>query len=196
MKVPKDIDDTVDELVPGHLRIPRRLRWVLLIDSLLHLAGEQVDVGQCLAFEHQPGDGQIVRIGIVLGHAPDGGAKYEQRRDRRFWMIIGRPFGLIQCLPHRSSDRHLGRLALVHPHMLTWRCQNEPQGPACLVRKGAMPDMEATCDVFLALLSLDAGNSAFIISLEQPRKIAGTTPKAVLEGAAARIPWQEGLFEL
>jgi hypothetical protein len=79
--------------------------------------------------------------------------------------------------------------------MLARRCQKELQGSACLVRKGAMADMEVTRDVFLVLLSLGTESPAFT-SLEQLRKIAGITSKAMLEGAAARTPRQEGLFEL
>jgi DNA polymerase III epsilon subunit-like protein len=62
-------------------------------------------------------------------------------------------------------------------------------------RHRAMPDVEATRDVFLALLRLGVENTAFT-SLTQSQKIAGVTPKAVLEGVQARVPRQEGLFEL
>jgi DNA polymerase-3 subunit epsilon len=60
-------------------------------------------------------------------------------------------------------------------------------------RHRAMPDVEATRDVFLALLRLGAESTAFT-SLPQLQKIAGVTPKAVLEDAQARAPRQEGLF--
>jgi len=62
-------------------------------------------------------------------------------------------------------------------------------------RHRAMPDVEATRDVFLALLHLGTESTAFA-SLTQLQKIAGVTPKAVLEDEQARAPRQEGLFEL
>jgi len=62
-------------------------------------------------------------------------------------------------------------------------------------RHRAMPDVEATRDVFLALLRL-ADESAAFTSLTQLQKIAEITPKAVLEDAQARAPRQGSLFEL
>ena len=62
-------------------------------------------------------------------------------------------------------------------------------------RHRAMPDVEATRDVFLALLRLGVQSTAFT-RLTQLQKIAGITPKAVLEDVQARAPRQEGLFEL
>lgn len=62
-------------------------------------------------------------------------------------------------------------------------------------RHRAMPDVEATRDVFLALLRLGAESRAFA-TLARLQEIAGITPKAVLEDARARAPRQEELFEL
>jgi DNA polymerase-3 subunit epsilon len=62
-------------------------------------------------------------------------------------------------------------------------------------RHRAMPDVEATRDVFLALLRLGAESGAFA-TLARLQGIAGITPKAVLEDARARAPRQEELFEL
>ena len=62
-------------------------------------------------------------------------------------------------------------------------------------RHRAMPDVEATRDVFLALLRLGAESTA-INSLIQLRKIAEIIPKAVIEDEKARAPRQEGLFDL
>jgi DNA polymerase-3 subunit epsilon len=62
-------------------------------------------------------------------------------------------------------------------------------------RHRAMPDVEATRDVFLALLRLGDQSTAFT-SLTQLQKTAGVTPKAVREDELARAPRQEGLFEL
>jgi DNA polymerase III subunit epsilon len=60
-------------------------------------------------------------------------------------------------------------------------------------RHRAMPDVEATRDVFLALLRLGAARSV-LSSLTQLRRVAEVTPKAVLEDAQALAPRQEGLF--
>ena len=62
-------------------------------------------------------------------------------------------------------------------------------------RHRAMPDVEATRDVFLALLRQGSESGAFT-SLAKLQQIAGITPKAVLEDEQARAPRQEGLFEL
>lgn len=60
-------------------------------------------------------------------------------------------------------------------------------------RHRAMPDVEATRDVFLTLLRLGTESGAFA-SLTRLQEFAGITPKAVLEDAVARASRQEGLF--
>ena len=62
-------------------------------------------------------------------------------------------------------------------------------------RHRAMPDVEATRDVFLALLRQGAASGSFP-SLAKLREVAGITPKAVLEDEHARAPRQEVLFDL
>jgi len=62
-------------------------------------------------------------------------------------------------------------------------------------RHRAMPDVEATRDVFLSLLRIGAESGVFT-SLPRLQKVAEITPKSVLEDAKARAPRQEGLFDL
>jgi DNA polymerase-3 subunit epsilon len=62
-------------------------------------------------------------------------------------------------------------------------------------RHRAMPDVEATRDVFLALLRQGAASGSFP-SLAKLREVAGITPKAVLEDEHARAPRQQVLFDL